>query len=228
MRYLAIGLCIGILVAGCAVGPELTPAPGANQVVGREDTAVAEVAGVRTVVQPDAWSGVPAVLPELTPLQISIENHSGRPLRIQYQQFALVTRSGLRYAALPPYQLEGTASGSGPIMAPGFPYRDFSFAPYYTPMPLELPGWPGPFPYDPAYAHRYYSLWRAPLPTEDMLEKALLEGVLAEGGYLRSGFLYFEDIDEEVPQVDFTFELVDAASGEHFGTIRTPLVVHGG
>jgi hypothetical protein len=79
MRYLAIGLCLGTLAAGCAMGPELTPAPGAKQVAGREDTAVAEVAGVRTVVRTDAWTGVPAVLPELTPLQVSMENHSGRP-----------------------------------------------------------------------------------------------------------------------------------------------------
>lgn len=102
MRLLMIGFCIAILTAGCAMGPELTPAPAANRVVGLEDAAVAEVAGVRTVVRADAWTGVPAALPELTPLQTSIENHSGRPLRIQYHQFALVTPSGRRYAALPP------------------------------------------------------------------------------------------------------------------------------
>ena len=171
MRLSMIGFCIAILSAGCAMGPELTPALAANRVVGLEDAAVAEAAGVRTVVRADAWTGVPAALPELTPLQTSIENHSGRPLRIQYHQFALVTPSGRRYAALPPYKLEGPAVTSGPIMAPGFPYRDFSFAPYYNPTPLGLRGWPGPFPYDPDYGSRYYSLWRAPLPTEDMLER---------------------------------------------------------
>jgi hypothetical protein len=208
--------------------PELTPAPAANRVLGLEDAAMAEVAGVRTIVRAGAWTGVPAALPELTPLQTSIENRSGRPLRIQYHQFALVTPSGRRYAALPPYKIEGTAVSSGPIMAPGFPYRDFSFAPYYNPRPLELPGWPGPFPYDPDYGSRYYSLWRAPLPTEDMLEKALPEGVLAEGGYLQAGFLYFEEVDEELSQLDFTFELVDATSGERFGTIRIPFTIREG
>ncbi len=226
MRNVAIGLGLSLLVAGCAMGPELTPAPGANQVVGREDAAVAEVAGIRVMVQADAWTGVPPVLPELTPLQVSIENRSGRPLRIRCQQFALVTPSGRRYAALSPYRLEDAAGR--PIMAPGFPYREFSFAPYYNPTRWELPGWPGPFLYDPTYAHRYYSLWQAPLPTEDMLGKALPEGVLAEDGYLRSGFLYFEEVDEEVPRLDFTFELVDAASGERFGAIRIPFVVREG
>jgi hypothetical protein len=47
---------------------------------------------------------------------------------------------------------------------------------------------------DPTFANHYYSLWRAPLPSEDMLEKALLAGVLTEGGCLRSGLLYFEEV----------------------------------
>jgi hypothetical protein len=98
----------------------------------------------------------------------------------------------------------------------------------YNPSPLELPGWPGPFPYDPVCGSRYYSLWRAPLPTEDMLEKALPEGVLAEGGYLRSGFLYFEEVEEDLSRLDFTFELVDATSGEGFGTVRIPFRVREG
>lgn len=228
MRLSMIGFCVVLLTAGCAMGPELSPAPGADRVAGHEDAAVREVAGVRTVVQADAWTGTPAILPELTPLQISIENNSGRPLRIQYHQFALVAPSGRRYAALPPYKIEGTAVTSAPLMAPVFPYRNFSFAPYYNPGALGLTGWPGPFPYDPVYASHYYGLWQTPLPTEDMLEKALPEGVLAEDGYLRSGFLYFEAVDEDLSRVDFTFELVDATSGERFGTIRIPFSVREG
>jgi hypothetical protein len=228
MRLAVMGVCIVFLATGCAMGPELTPAPAANRVAGLEDAAIGEVAGVRTVVRADAWTGVPAALPELTPLQTSIENHSGRPLRIQYRQFALVALSGRRYAALPPYKIEGTAVTSGPIMAPAFPYREFSFAPYYNPTPLELPGWPGPFPYDPDYGTRYYGLWRAPLPTEDMLEKALPEGVLKAGGYLQAGFLYFEEVDEGLSRLDFTFDLVDATNGERFGTIRIPFSVREG
>jgi hypothetical protein len=54
------------------------------------------------------------------------------------------------------------------------------------------------------------------------------EGVLAEGGYLRAGFLYFEEVDEELSRLDFTFELVDATNGERFGTIRIPFSVREG
>jgi hypothetical protein len=57
-----------------------------------------------------------------------------------------------------------------------------------------------------------------------MLEKVLLAGVLTEGGCLRSGFLYFE----EVPRLEFTFELVDATNADRFGAIRVPFVARRG
>jgi hypothetical protein len=228
MRNALVCACILLLAVGCAVGPDLEPAPGSNRVAGLEDAAVAEVAGVRVVAQAGVWTGMPPVLPELTPLQTTVENHSGRPLRIRYDQFALVTPTGTRHAALPPYKIEGRTVMPGPVVRPTFAYRGFRFAPYYDPTPIGLPGWPGSFPYDPLYASYYYGLWQAPLPTEDMLEKALLEGVIEDGGYVKSGFLYFQEVSEDLSRVTFTFELVDAATGERFGTIRIPFVVREG
>jgi hypothetical protein len=61
MRMALVCACILLLAVGCALGPDLEPAPGANRIAGLEDAAVAEVAGVRTVARANAWTGVPPV-----------------------------------------------------------------------------------------------------------------------------------------------------------------------
>jgi hypothetical protein len=61
-----------------------------------------------------------------------------------------------------------------------------------------------------------------------MLESALLEGVIEDEGYVKSGFLYFQEVSEDLSRVTFTFELVNAATGERFGAIRIPFVVREG
>src|SRR5690606_18914943 len=76
------------------------------------------------------------------------------------------------------------------------------------------------------YYDRYYPQFlRIPLPTGDMIQKALPEGVLMPGGTL-TGFLYFENVDGDVPSVDFTAELVEATNGDGdpIGVIRIPFV----
>jgi len=213
-----------LLGSGCARTAQLAPAPEANRVAGEENSAVAEVAGVRAVVNGNTWSGEPANLEDqFTPIQVTIENHSGRPLRVRYNEFALVSASGFHYAALPPYKIEGSVVTLA-ATRPFFPYTGFHVAPYYRMATPYWAPWDGPFAFDSIYYGRYYPLWRVPLPTEDMLRKAIAEGALDDGGSL-SGFLYFQRVGGNVNRVNFNFDLVDARTGETFGTIRIPFIV---
>src|SRR4051812_29817466 len=90
-----------LLLSGCAFEPVLVPDRGARIAAGTQTVAYAESAGVRAWVDGAAWQAQPAGLEEmLTPVAVTLDNHSGRPLRIAYAQFGLQGSSGFRYAAL--------------------------------------------------------------------------------------------------------------------------------
>lgn len=57
-----------------------------------------------------------------------------------------------------------------------------------------------------------------------MISKAIPEGVLEGGGRI-SGFLYFAQIEPVSTPVTFVVQLVDANTGEQFGTLEIPLRV---
>lgn len=176
------------------------------------------------VVSGDAWKGTPADLEDaLTPIQANIQNTSDKPLRVRYNEFELVTASGFRSHAIPPLRIEGSITRTS--LAPAYPWHGFYLAPYYRPFYRPSLGyWDGPFFYDPFYYGSYYTIWREPLPSEDMLEKAMPEGVLQAGGRLR-GFLYFQKIPKDQKEVTFTASLVDADTEESFGKIAVPFVL---
>ncbi|NOK22407.1 hypothetical protein HMI50_35890, partial [Corallococcus carmarthensis] len=87
------------------------------------------------------------------------------------------------------------------------------------------PGWYGgpwgsPF-YSPYYYPPYYE---QPLPTEDMLNNALPEGTLEPGG-TQEGFLYFQGVARREDAVTLQVKLVDAQTGEPFGSLGIPFQV---
>lgn len=270
MRSILVSALL-LAVAGCAA-PKLVPATAATTVPGRENVAVEEVANVRFTVATNVWRGAPGDLPRvLTPVRVSIENRSGRPVRIRYQEFALVGQSGFRYAAIPPLSTQGQAVSQKPggeapqgpdggmpqepggetpatpafaeveetsppesppssqlsssqlIVRPRLAVNGFYVAPWYHPYYPGFSIWPGWFPYDPFYYNYYYGWWREPLPSRDMLERALPEGVLQDGGRI-TGFLYFNDVERE-GAVNFQADVIDAESNEKLGTVTIPFVV---
>lgn len=223
----AWSLCAAIVAAaagGCAA--ELEPAPGAELVA--EDAAIEREAGVEIVAAADAWRGYPDDLDAmLTPVLVTITNNSEADLQIRYEYFTLDYPAGGHFAALPPFQISGTTAErvatTGPVMPYG-PVVGFGVAPYLSPW---YPGWSvygGPFPYSTGYYGTYYdSFSRIVLPTGDMIQKALPEGVLAPGGRV-SGFIYFEEV-EGARRVDFVAHLVNAGTGKEFGELRIPFLV---
>lgn len=211
-------------VAGCAT--TLVPAPGAHPVPGVDHAADARIAGVHLVASTEAWSGFPSDLDDIvTPMLVTITNDGPRPLEIRYEHFALQTPGGVIFAALPPFQVTGVAlepiANLGPTAGFGF-----SVAPYLSPW---YPGWNvygGPFPFNSGYYGGYYGFYssfgQVRLPTSDMLQRALPEGVLAPGGRI-SGFVYFERVIDVV-RVAFVAHLVEVG-GQAFGTVQIPFVV---
>ena len=211
------------------LGTQLDPAPAA-ETVGAE-TAVERVNGVRMTAETGAWDGLARVTTEVTPIRVTIENGSSAPIRLRYDEFALVNPQGRRYAALPPYGVEGSVEDPvlvdayDPVTTPGFAYSGFSVALYYGSVYPTLTPYAGSFGYDPLYYDRYYTAYRdVELPTQEMVREALPEGVIDPGGRV-SGFLYFERVPPSAPRVRFRADLANAQSGETFGEITIPFVV---
>jgi hypothetical protein len=210
-------------VTGCASTPELVPAPGAQPAPpGPGKGAVGTVDGVRVIARSDAWSGFPPHLDRVTPILVTIENEGKTPLRIRYNEFTLIApATGASYAAIPPFDIRGTEVE--PITTLG--YSGFWVAPYYAPYYPGLRPYYGAFPFDHYYYDQYFPAWiDISLPTGDMVQKALPEGVLDPGGRV-TGYLYFQNVKREERVVNFTAELMNASTGASFGTVRIPFEV---
>jgi hypothetical protein len=204
----------------CAPVFTLAPAPGAQRVPGQAQAAEQHVQGINLRVNGAAWPGSPTVQELLTPLQLSIANSSGRSLRLRYDAFALAGPTGFRLTPLPPYQVISQAPSE--VINPSFYYDHFFVAPPYSRHYFGVPPWAGPFPYDPLYYPNFYGYWPYTLPTREILQQAIPEGVVEDGGRV-TGFLYFQRLNRSWTEVSFQAELVDAKSGESFGKISIPL-----
>lgn len=219
-------LTLAALLGACSQ-PELSPAPAANAVPGLGQGAVATEAGVRVEARTDAWSARPENLEtEVTPILVRITNQSSMPLRLRYNEFHLVGPGGQSFAAIPPFSLEGEVTR--PINRPAFASTGFSVAPYLGGYYPGITRFGGAFAPDPIYYGTYGTRFRdLELPTDQMLELALAEGVLDPGGEVQ-GFLYFEEAGELANRVSFRTELVNASTGDQFGTATIPFVVREG
>lgn len=225
-------VALTLLLAGCAQS-QLRPAADAELVPGLELAAVTENAGVRMVVQAAAWEARPESLErELTPLKVTIENHGNQPVRVRYEDFAIETGQGIRYMPLPPLQIRGTATERADVpvrvpayvITPRFTYRGFYVAPWYAPYYTRLRPWAHPWPFSPIYYDTYYPRWTVKLPTPDMLELAIPEGVIEPGGTV-SGFLYFPEIEGDLGRVTFRAELMEGRNGNRLGALELPFEV---
>jgi hypothetical protein len=216
-------------VSGCASRSSesrIEPAPGAATV--STGGAVEEIGGVRMVVGEDVWPGKVKISGSVTPLDVTVENHGQRPLLIRYGKFTLIGPEGQRFPAIPPFQVKGSvkepavAESYAPITAPEFTYRAFMIAPYLSKLYPGIDAYTEPFswPYDDDSTYERY--WtQVDLPTATMLQRALPEGVLNPGGLL-GGWLYFRKVDADIFDISFRADLVDAKTGEKFGTVQIP------
>jgi hypothetical protein len=199
MRVVLAAL-VASLGACATTEPELLPASGYTSAIGRRSLAVESRSGVTVTADGSVWDGSPKNLPtEVTPVWVTLHNAAGRSLRIQYDEFMLRGASGATYIALAPYVLR--ASVSRPVFeVPDGGYFDkFHVAGYLAPFYPWLPVWKGPLPYGPSINS---VARRTGVPTDRMLDRALPEGVLENGG-TASGFLYFQKVDVRENQATF-------------------------
>jgi len=254
LRGTLMGLLLGSLgLAGCATTPVLRPAPGDTLAPGKQNVVQADVAGVRVLVGGDAWKGDPADLGQVfTPVLVTIENHSGKAVRVSYVDFNLSGSTGFKYSAIPPMSAKGQIGRAAPssskislqlaVYEPAFGKADLServqlatwehrydhqrffIAPHYS---FYYPGWeawPYAYPYDPFYYNSLYAYWPERLPTQDMLSQALPEGAIQDNGKV-AGFLYFQGVGKRETSVTFAMNLVDASNGQSFGQVSIPFSV---
>lgn len=242
------------LLAACVVLPFLTSCvetvlvpTGTVVREGSRQVAFAEAAGVKLWAE-FQWSGDPVNLPDfVTPVLVTMENTSGRPVRLAYPDFTLLGVSGTRYAALPPYSVGAGVSERArpeqPIVfvdyhpatpvRPGPPppppaklrihHHRFHVAPPYAHFYLGLPLWAGLWALNANYYAHWHAAWPVRLPTPDMLERALPEGALEDGGRV-SGHLYFQNVRREAG-VQLQATLHDATTGQDLATLSIPFAV---
>ena len=229
---------VALLAACSSAYATLTPAPSAVLVDGTLNVAIAERDGVRLTVQADAWDGDRQVADAVQTVRVTIANHSDHSLRVRYEDFSLVASTGQRFAALPPFKVEGSlmqpmlADGYAPFGVAGFGYRGFLIAPYYARLYPGIPVFPSSrLFYEPGFYTTYHrSLTRSIRPTVQMLSLAMPEGVIEAGGQL-SGFLYFEAVDARLDAVQFQADLSAVQSistgvtEQRLGLFAVPLLV---
>jgi hypothetical protein len=226
MRVIPFLCCAFLLTSGCS-RRTLTPAPQADRVAGLENAARDQANGVSIVVQPNHWEGdSPNLRFAVTPVHVALENRSGHPLQVAYRRFHLVTDGDFRSTANPPFRIEGSIPQTAvtPYISPAYPWNGFYLAPYYaTFYGPAWSAWPGVWHFDHLH-YSGYTTWRQPLPTEDMLTKALPEGVLQNGGNIQ-GFLYFQKLPDNVSRATFHADLFDAETEQTMATMEIPFVV---
>ncbi len=212
-----------LLLMACVHAPQLVPAPGAPRDPNSPDAAAAAVADVEVSVGGKRWSGQPADLDSLvTPLYVRVRNGASVPVRLRYGDFTVTAQSGLQTAAIPPFQIQRPGT-EVVAFAPAFASDRFLLYERYRRFYPSLSYWDGPWDYDPWFYDHYYSTWQPSLPTKDMLQQALPEGVLQPGGSA-GGFLYFHHLQEKGPVV-FSAEIVAAGTREPLGAVRIPMVL---
>lgn len=186
--------------------PQAIPASPASNV------AVMDVAGVRLYARGEAWDGSPANLgATVTPLAVRIENHSGGPIELVYDHFALVAADGREFHPLPLLPLSGRSAATSSL-TPAYQPADFFIAPRFAPTYSRLPAWRSALARDESLYMLDYRKWSDGLPSPDVLLKGLPEGVLEDGGAI-SGFLYFDGEARRQGDVTFQADMI-AGNGE--------------
>ncbi|MEW5850222.1 MAG: hypothetical protein AB2A00_15645 [Myxococcota bacterium] len=216
LRRMSCLLTAAALVS-CARPAPLVPARLSTASGPAEATALSE--GVYVMANSNAWDGDPRDLPRtLNPVLLAIENDSGRPITLRLRHIALRRPDGKRLTAVHPLsitdELEGTTMVAAPLSVPMEPRRgsagDQGNISPLLPSRDTAPGG-----------------WDLPLPSPDMLSRALNEGVLHDGRKAR-GFVYFPLLPKDVQRVELTLELVNARDGRSFGRVVIPFRHRGG
>ncbi|MDB4917137.1 MAG: hypothetical protein JWM95_4781 [Gemmatimonadetes bacterium] len=224
-RYLLLLTAFGSIAACSSSVATLHPAPGASAASAPGNGAATTVDGVRVVASAEAWQWDPPDLKtKATPLLLELQNDGSRSVLIRYNQITLTDADGHRFNAMPPYDIKGTLSEAYTVQNPYYGFSNFTVAPYLSRWYPRFSRFGGTFAYDDSYYSPYYTQYqRVRLPTAEMVQRALPEGVLAPGGRAM-GFVYFEAMDKDARTVTLAVRLTDAQTNSSIGTASIPFV----
>jgi hypothetical protein len=196
-----------LLAAGCVTTTgDLVPVPPTTGgLAGPENAAEITVSGVQVIVAPaQIWGARPGSLPRwVKPIEITINNERGTPLRVDHESISLETEGETR-AAIGPVTLARdprlVEAAPGPTDFPAFPtWSGFS-------VPPDL----------------YVDDWSSIELRYGVVSRALPEGELAPGE-VSSGLVYFHELPTTENVIILRVDLYDAQTGEPIGTARVPL-----
>lgn len=219
-RVLGSGLIL--FAAACGHG-RLVPARSATIVPGAPGAAFLVEGGVRCSADALAWQGRPGDLPtSVTPVKVRIVNTSGKPIRLLYQDFALVGKGGRKYPAVPILPLD--PDDSAPRLDPIYASTKFFVAPRFHGVYPGLDAWSKPLDRDDDLYERAYHRWGPEPRSRQALRMGMPEGVLDDGGVI-SGFLYFESPLGREDRVTFEAEFGNGAGDDTVAAVKIPFRV---
>lgn len=213
-----------VAAAGCARSyAELTPAVGATPAAGPGDGALGTAAGVQVSAHMQAWHfDPPGLETKVTPVLMQFANNADRPIVVRYKDITLTDGGGTRYDIIPPYDIGGEVSVPVTIQDPYY-YNGYAYAYRTAPMYVR---YAGGFAYDPQYYQPYLTVYTdIPLPTQQMVQRALPEGVINPGA-TAGGFVYFKAFHRGERVFTLRADIVDEASGAVLGTVRIPFLAN--
>ena len=154
-------------------------APNATPVGGPGRGAVTTAAGIRVAAHAGAWQWGPSDLDtKVTPILLELQNNGQMPVLVRYNHITLPDSLGHRFAAMPPYDTNGSLSEAYTIQNPIYGFDRFAVAPYLSRWYPRFTRYDGAFAYDPTYYTPYVTRYHTvQLPTVDMVQRALPEGV---------------------------------------------------
>jgi hypothetical protein len=199
MRVWLPVIVLFLLASGCAAEVARRPATP-------PEPAVAMAGDVEIAVGGLPWGGWPADLGRIvSPVHVLIVNRGTAPVRVAYEEFALVGSDGQRFAAVLPTEVRGVVFDPPPAAMPSAGFApgadkigDWVFRGQATPSEV-----------DPGHVGEQFGL-----PSKDVLERALPEGVV-EPSAAASGFVYFERrAGAHAGPVELSARLLDARTGE--------------
>jgi hypothetical protein len=193
------------------------PATPEAAVPGQPEAAASENAGVRLTVHAGDWRGTPEDLEDrLTPVEVYVENESGRTIRIGPEHFGLLGQNGFRYRALDAREVQAAfaEASRGSIVYYGaygaYPWPGF-WRPYrHRIYPYMGFGWYGP----PAAA------WVQGVPAAQAPPPAP-RGTLDSGGNV-SLLVFFPVPAKSLGAIEISMTVEDTA-GQSMGVVRVPL-----